>query len=147
MILAFVTGQRAQTLSKLRISEMEKHGDTVRFRIGGHLKTKLPGTAIIEFSRFTQNLAVCPVHLMDTYIALTEDLRTDVFLLTGISFVKPVKAEHVDSIRRWIIHTMTLAGIDISVYKTHSTRSASPSKAAQQHKAGKWSNQSTIAKF
>ena len=145
MLLALVTGQRAQTLSKLRISEMEKHGDTVRFRIGGHLKTKLPGTAIIEFSRFTQNLAVCPVHLMDTYIALTKDLRTDDFLF--ISFVKPFKAVHVDSIRRWIIHTMTLAGIDISVYKTHSTRSASPSKAAQQHKAGKWSNQSTIAKF
>ena len=58
MVLALVTGQRAQTLSKLRISEMEKHGDTVRYCIGGHLKTKLPGTAIIESSRFTKKLAV-----------------------------------------------------------------------------------------
>lgn len=152
MVLALVTGQRAQTLSKLKLSEMERNGDTVRFRIGEHLKTKLPGTAVIEFSKFTPDSAVCPVHLMDMYIALTKDLRSDDFLL--ISFVKPYKAVHVDSIRRWIIQTMTMAGVDTSVYKPHTTRSASTSKAAQQQvpidvilKAGMWSNESTFAKF
>ena len=84
---------------------------------------------------------------------MTKDIRKgqDTLLL---SFVKPHNAVHVDTIRRWIMFLMKLAGINTDVFKAHSTRSASSSKAmtkqvpiSQILKSGTWSKDSTFAKF
>ena len=42
-----------------------------------------------------------------------------------ISCIKPHKAVSRDTISQWIKRFMTAAGIDTSVYKSHTTRAAS----------------------
>ena len=67
---------------------------------------------------------------------------------------KPHKAVHKDTIARWVKKLMTEAGVDTSVYKAHSCRSASASAAKSigiptediLHK-GNWSNANTFLQF
>ena len=116
------------------------------------MKSKAPGTAIVVIKPFKPDKRVCAVTLLKEYIEKTVDLREEDNII--ISFVKPHKAVHVDTIRRWITTVMSFAGIDTSLYKPHSTRAASTSKAKSRQvplteiiKAGMWSNGSTFAKF
>lgn len=152
MIIALITAQRAQTLTKLRLSEMSRVGDKVVFRIGAGLKTKAPGTAVVELKPFDEDKTICPVTLLDLYVNLTAELRSDDHLL--VSFVKPHNKVHVDTIRRWITNVMSLSGIDIEAYKPHSTRAAATSKAKAKQVplevimgAAMWSNSCTFAKY
>ena len=152
MILALITAQRAQTLSKLKLSEMTTTEDRIIFRIGEALKTRAAGTAVVEIKEFKADREICAVTLVKQYVAKTADLREDDNLI--VSFVKPHRAVHVDTIRRWITNVMFLSGINTELYKPHSTRAASTSKAkekqvplAQIMKAAMWSTSSTFAKF
>ena len=62
------------------------------------------------------------------YLHRTETLRvTGSQLLT--SFQKPHQAVSRDTISRWIRTVMQMSGINLDVYKTHSTRAASASAA------------------
>jgi len=90
--------------------------------------------------------------LIEWYIQATATLRDDDYLL--ISYVKPFRAAHVDTIRRWIINVLKLAGIDTNKFTAHSTRSASNSKAKAKHvplstilAAGMWASSSTFGRF
>lgn len=153
MLLALVTAQRAQTLSKLRLSEMTDIGDDrIVFRIGAHLKTKRPGTAVITLKAFPSDPRICVVTLIRLYVEKTKLLRQDDSLL--VSPVKPHKAVHIDTIRRWIMNVMKLAGIDVNLFKPHSTRAASTSKAKLKMvpmncilDSGMWTNETTFSKF
>ena len=70
-----------------------------------------------------------------------------------ISFMKPYRKVSTDTIARWIKTVLRLAGIDTSIFKAHSTRSASTSAATKlgvplhdMSTAG-WSSNSTFGKF
>lgn len=152
MLLALVTAQRAQTLSKLRLSEMTEKDGAIVFRIGDHLKTKQPGTATITLTEFPHDRSICVVTLLKLYVEQTKHLRNDDYLL--MSPIKPHKAVHVDTIRRWLMHIMKLAGVDVEEFKAHSTRSASSSKAKEKQvpldsilAAGMWKSETTFSKF
>ena len=152
MLLALITAQRAQTLSKLKISEMRECDGKLIFRIGESLKTRAPGTAVVELKAYPEDRLLCPVVLIKAYIDATKNFRTDDELI--ISFIKPHRVVHVDTFRRWITSVMGFAGIDTEVYKPHSTRAASTSKAKEKHillenimAAAMWNNASTFAKF
>ena len=83
-------------------------------------------------------------------------LRTKTLRVTGsqllISFQKPYKAVSRDTISRWIRTVMQMSGINLDVYKAHSTRGASVSAAHRAQvpiqqifsKAG-WSSAQTFA--
>ena len=58
------------------------------------------------------------------YLDKTMSLRNDEKQLL-ISYIKPHKAVSRDTISQWIKRFMTAAGIDTSVYKSHTTRAAS----------------------
>lgn len=152
MLLALVTAQRAQTLSLLKLGDLTDKGSEVIFRISAALKTKAAGSAIITLREFTEDSDLCVVRTLKDYIQRTKELRKNDSLL--ISWMKPYKAVHVDTIRRWILCVMELAGIDITLFKAHSTRSASVSKAHNKNvpletilDAGMWNNESTFTKF
>ena len=65
---------------------------------------------------------------LDRYIKVTKELRMSprLFLIS----IKPHARASRATISRWIKSVMEISGIDIGVYKPHSTRSASVSKAA-----------------
>jgi len=152
MLLALTTAQRAQTISKLKISDMQIYKDRIIVRISEALKTRAAGTGVVELHQY-ENPQLCVFSLVQEYIHKTAGIRNGQDNLI-LSFVKPHKVATVDSIRRYILTVMNLSGIDVSVYKPHSTRGASTSKAwgkgvptADIMKVGMWQNAETFAKF
>jgi len=151
MLLALITSQRAQTLSLFRISQLVIRKDSCTFRILQALKNKPPGEEI-NILAFPTDIRICPVNMIQKYVEKTKDLRSDDIFF--VSVVKPHKAVHVDTIRRWILLVLHQAGIDTKKFKAHSTRSAAASKAANKNvpieqilNSGKWASDSTFAKF
>ena len=81
-----------------------------------------------------------------------EERRKQIFYNLGEA--KSHKGVSKDTISRWIRAIRTNAGIDMNVFKQHSTRSAATSKALQLCvpiqdvlKQAGWSNQRTFGRF
>ncbi|CAH3170015.1 unnamed protein product, partial [Porites lobata] len=96
---------------------------------------------------------VCVYSVLSEYIKCTAPLRGGETRLF-ISFVKPYQAVSRDTISRWIKNVMIKAGIDVEVFKPHSTRAASTSKANACQvpidvilKAASWKGDCTFRKF
>ena len=154
MLLALVTAQRAQTLSKLKLGDMVDRGNSIEFRISSALKNKAPGVAQIHLKEFAEDRRICVVTILKLYLSQTKNLRKGGDENVLVSWIKPYNPVHVDTIRRWILIVMGLSGIDTATYKPHSTRAASSSKAKQSMvpidgilAAGMWSKESTFAKY
>ena len=152
MLLALTSGQRAQTLSKLKLSDLKLSASKAVFHISEPLKTKTKGSAIVSFQAYPEK-ELCVVELISNYIRLTSEIRggEDQLLL---SFQKPHKAISVDTVRRYLLTVLDLAGIDTNIYKPHSTRAAATSKAKSKNvpidlilQAGMWTNETTFSKF
>ena len=152
MLLALTSGQRAQTLHKLKIDDLEITKTKAEFRISGALKTKMKGSAVVSFKAYPER-ELCVVGLIDRYLERTKEIRDGEDQLL-ISFQKPHKAVSIDTVRRYLLTVLELSGIDTSIYKPHSTRSAATSKAKAKNvpidsflEAGMWSTESTFSKF
>ena len=110
----------------------------------------------ISYQAYTQEPNLCVVKTLDEYISRTEVWRSgeDCSQLL-LSFVNPHKPVVSTTFSGWLKNVLKKAGIDISTFKTHSTRSASTSKAdlsgapiEEILKRGVgWSNKSTWQKF
>ena len=87
------------------------------------------------------------------YLNRTKDLRKQVDNLL-ISYARPHFAVTKNTISRWIKSMLETAGIDVSIYKSHSTRAAA-STAKKENlfsvedilRTVWWSNVQTFAKF
>ena len=64
MLLALVMALRAETLSKLKLTEMEDTGDQIVFRIGETLKTKAASTAVLTVRSYHPDSRLCGVILI-----------------------------------------------------------------------------------
>ena len=90
--------------------------------------------------------------VLNEYISRTIELRGNTTKLL-ISYVKPHESVSTDTIARWLRSVMEVSGIDVSISKVHSCRSASTSKAEKfvpidvVKNAGGWGNVSTFRKF
>ena len=90
---------------------------------------------------------------MKEYLKRVEPLRgehTRLFMTTQ----PPFKAASQQTISRWIKQTLIKAGLDVSVFSPHSTRSAATTKARSANiplltilKTAGWSKESTFAKY
>ena len=92
---------------------------------------------------------------LNKYLKRTEAWRTngDKFQLL-LSYLKPHVKVHSSTIPRWIKEILEETGVDIDVFKGHSTRSASTSKACLSGTSvddilsrESWSNVSTWQTF
>ena len=106
MLLALVTVQRTQTLSKLDTSCMQETTTGVIFTIRDTLKTTRPGKhlAPIEIRSFTSASRLCQVTYIKHYITKTQSLRNDTRLL--ISYMRPHKPVTNSTVARWIKSTL-----------------------------------------
>ena len=76
-----------------------------------------------------ENANICTVKLFKQYIDVTKSLRsstTCLFITKG----KPYRPASKDTLARWIKSMLHDAGIDTTIFTSHSTRLASTSKAA-----------------
>ena len=116
-------------------------------------KGKAPPT--ISYQVYTQDPNLCIVKTLDEYISHREGWRSgEECSQLLLSFVNPHKPVVSSTISGWLKNILKKAGIDISTFKAHSTRSASTSKAdlsgapiEEILKRGCWSNKSTWQKF
>lgn len=133
-LLALVTAQRVQTLSKIDVKNITIDEKGVIIRVPSTLKTSAVGRCqpSLILPAFTENLKICPVHCLKTYLKRTEVLRrpTEDGLL--ITFKKPHKRASPQTISRWIKQTLIKSGIDTNIFTAHSTRHAATSAAAMR---------------
>ena len=151
MLLALVTAQRTQTLKTRHLMYAGNHDRNYLYHTG-HPETTRPGKHLgpFEIRSFAPDSRLCPVTYTKHYITITHWLRSDSRLL--ISYTKPHKPVTNSTVARWIRSTLQNAGIDVSVFSAHSSRTASSSYSATAQlpladifKAGGWSNARTFA--
>ena len=130
MLLALVTAQRTQTLSKLDTSCMQETTTGIIFTIRDTLKTTPPGKQLapIEIRLFSQDSRLCLVTHIKHYITKTHSLCSDSRLL--ISYTKRHKPITNSTVARWIKSTLKDAGINVTIFSAHSSRTASTSYSA-----------------
>jgi hypothetical protein len=154
-LMALTGVLRRSELQLLRVDEMLDLGDKIQFQVGGLTKTRKVGEGPVtfEFWMYEHEPKLDVTQSIRAYISRTSRLRKNQSQLL-VSFVKPHKAIVACSVARWLQMCMELAGIDTSIYKGHSTKSASVSRAkAGGLSAGeimaraKWRRESTFRKF
>ena len=153
-LIALLSGQRCQTLSLLKLSEMALSDNKCIFHVQSLLKQSRSGKHLhhIEIISYPVNKNLCIITTLKEYISRSSILRSDDQLF--LSYKKPHKAVSKETIARWIRITLNKAGINTNKFKPHSTRSASTSAAAAAGasincimKAAGWSQESTFRKF
>lgn len=133
MLMALTGAMRRSELQLLQIHHMLDKGNAIEFHIEGLTKTRRVGQApyIIKFQEYQQEPKLNVAASIRHYITRTAQIRGEQTQML-ISYVKPHRAITPCSVARWLQTCMFLAGVDTSIYKAHSTRSASTSKAKRQ---------------
>ena len=93
-------------------------------KLKGQVSHHLP---LIEFKTFKDS-EFCVVAQLKHYIKMTAPFRnadTDQLLL---SFVQPHKPVSTTTLWRWCVTVMKQSGVNVNIFGSHSTRSASTSK-------------------
>ena len=153
MLLALLSGQRCQTLHLLSLEDMTLQAQLCTFKISEPISKPGSKALQVQFKAYSTDLHLCVVHHLQVYLERTKPLRGDCKQLL-LSFQKPYQAVSKDTVSRWLKLVLKQAGIDISMFKAHSTRAASTSAAAASNiplstimaSAG-WSNADTFSKF
>ena len=153
-LLALVSAQRCQSIHMLDIDNMQATSDKYIFQLHGRFKHARLGheTMTVVLPAFKDDIRLCIVHTLSVYLSRSEHLRNSSQLF--VSTVRPHKAVTKDTIARWIKVTLRLAGIDVDIFKPHSTRAAATSAAQRKGvqiadilKVAGWSNEKTFATF
>ena len=153
-LFALLSGQRHQTLLVLDVVNMSFTGDAVKFRIAEILKQTRPGYQVPElvFPAYEVEKCLCPVAYSIQYLKVTKNIRMKEKRFF-VSYRKPHSAVTTQTIARWIKTILVRSGIDLSIFKPCSTRSAAASKASLKLQTGTilktigWSNEKTFARF
>ena len=153
-LLALVSAQRCQTIHMLDLDKMLFDKDRYVFTIHDDFKHSRPGNneLNVELPAYTKDIRICIVRTLSIYLRKTKPLRKSSKLF--VSVIEPHKAVSKDTIARWIKATLSMAGIDVTIFKPHSTRAAAKSAAQRQGvtltnilRVAGWSNETTFAKF
>lgn len=155
-LLALITAHRSQTMSKIRVCNIESQSTKVIIKIPDLIKTSRVGASqpILSIPFFDERPEICPARTLNAYLDLTNPMRADIDNLF-ISIRKPYRAVGSQTLSRWVKSTLDMCGIDVSVYSAHSTRHAATSAARSLgvsldriRKTAGWSaNSNTFAKF
>ena len=148
LLLILTTGQRCQTLHAINLENIEVTEKSIKIRIGELLKQTKPNTHLAEAY---DNPNICVVEVLKNYINKTKNIREDsrLFIITQ----KPHTAASKSTIANWIKIGLKLAGIDMTMFTPHSTRSASTSALVSKVpidtiiKTAGWTKDCTFRRF
>ena len=158
MLMALTTASRHSELHKLKVSSMCDKGDIVEFHIGDLTKTRKVGEGplVVQLVPYDPEPKLDVVSCLRQYLAVTKSLRrpaTEGEQLL-ISFRQPHGPLAASSVARWLKMGLTEAGIDVTKYQAHSTRSAATSKVASQGlqmahilERANWSREMTFKRY
>lgn len=154
--LALCTVQRVQTLSKIRLENIQHREKGLHIKITDILKTSIPKSTqpILQLPFFTEKTNLCAATTILHYIERTKSLRGNESYLF-ITTTKPHKRVSTQTLSRWIKEGLERGGVNIEKFKGHSTRHAATSAALRTginieaiRNAAGWSQKShTFCKF
>lgn len=129
-LLCLATGHRIQTLSLIKLSNIQDRGNSLQIKITDRIKNsgKNRKQPLLILPFFEENCKICPTLAIKSYIDRTQNIRNSVNNLF-ISFRKPYKVVSKSTLSRWVKITLGKSGIDITKFSAHSTRHASTSTA------------------
>lgn len=154
-LMSLVSAQRGQTIHYLSLEDMVVSETSVTFIISRPIKQSKPGSkpTVVKFEAYPDNPNICVVTTLKAYLNRTSSLRGGAQQLF-ISHYKPFKPVSRDTISRWVKAVMQKSGIDVNLFKPHSTRAAATSKALLKSvplehilSVAGWSSSDTFAKF
>ena len=157
VLLALTAPKRASELRLLDLRFMRILPEGVEFKLPGLTKTSCEVTSVF-FAKYTDCADLCVLRCLQCYITRTSPFRpvldSDTSRQLLVSYHRPHRPVQSCSISRWIKSVLSSAGIDTSIFKGHSTRSASTSKARSRGvpleevvKMADWSGNSTFKRF
>ena len=155
MLVSLVSAQRGQTIHYLNLDDMTYSETTVTFILSKPIKQSKPGgkSVVVKFTSYPTDSRICVVTTLRNYLARTSILRAYHKQLF-ISYLKPFKPVSRSTISRWIKVVMSKSGINVDLFKPHSTRAASTSKASKSSvpleqilSTAGWSSATTFAHF
>jgi integrase len=133
VLCLLVTSQRGQTIMALKLSELSWEDGEAVFRLSTLLKHNRQGdplnTVILRPFQMCEHL--CVVSALKAYILRTKKLRKPESTQLLVSYIFPYKPISRDTLARWTVTVLRLAGLDTKKFKGHSTRGATASSATR----------------
>ena len=154
-LMSLVSAQRGQTIHFLSLEDMVVSETSVTFVISRPIKQSKPGSkpTVVKFVAYPDNPNICVGTTLKAYLDRTSTLREGAQQLF-VSYSKPFRPVARDTISRWVKTVMEKSGIDVNLFKPHSTRAAATSKALLKSvplehilSVAGWSSYDTFAKF
>ena len=157
--LCILSGQRSQSIGALFPKHMHKSETTFTFYIPKIIKTTTPRfhQEPLEFEAFPQERKLCVHTWLSDYLLRTEGIRENFGMENTtliLSYQYPHHPVKSATLARYVKNFLGQAGIDLTVFTAHSTRSASSSKANNLglslkdiSKAAGWKGHSTFQQF
>lgn len=152
-LLALISAHRLQTLSKIRLENIKQLEDRIEIQIPDRIKSSKPKnfqpTLVLPF--FKEIPSLCLASTLLAYIEKTSRLRPPGENRLILTTKNPIHAASVQTISRYIKTSLTLSGIDTSIFSSYSTRHAATSAAFRAgvnidviRKAAGWSYKSEV---
>lgn len=154
MLMLLLSGQRGQTIHLLDIKNFELSYSRAVFRIPELLKQSRPGFHVgeLRFTGYAPDRRLCVVTVLKEYLKRTLMVRGTAKQLF-LTCRPPIHAASRDTIRRWTRDVLKAAGIDLGMFRPHSTRSAACSKVVPRLtmatilKTAGWTRESTFQTY
>lgn len=156
MLLALSLLLRVAELISIDLKAMVWSSNEVSFSLRVPRKTQHHGSVCkFNLKKLNNDKRLCPVLCLQRYLQVTKHLRNNdtketLFICTKKPFGKPSNA----TMSRWLKSVLFFAGIDVSIFSAHSTRSAAASMAEAKGvsvdvimKAAGWSSKSVFSEF
>lgn len=133
-LLALTTAHRIQTLSWIRLPNIFESDSGFQILIEDRVKTSGVNRdqPCLQIPYFKKNPKLCVATTLKEYLCTTKEIRPQDSNLLFITYKKPYKTVSKQSLSRWVKDTLQQSGIDTTIFKAHSTRHASTSKAFNQ---------------
>ncbi len=128
-LLALISGQRVQTLAAIKLENIKCSTNMIRIFIPDNLKTSGKNVCqpCIVLPEFKKNKKLCVKFTLEEYLNRTKKLRKDEYLF--ISIISPYKKVTSQTISKWLVKLLDMSDVDTTIYKSHSFRHSSTSKA------------------
>ena len=130
MLLALTTGQRAQTLHKVDICNINVAENLIIIPITELVKQSNPNRPnrfALHLKPYKECPDICVVKTLLVYLERTKTLRGTCTKLF-ISTMKPHNPISKDTVSRWLKTVLFEAGVETEIFTAHSTRAAKASK-------------------
>lgn len=155
-LLALVTAHRVQTFSLIDVNNIKIQSSNIIITIPDLIKTSRVNSLqpLLKLPFYNEKHEICPARSLLEYLNKTKLLRNRNNNLF-ISYRKPYNKVTSQTLSSWIKSTLSLSGVDTSVFSAHSTRHSSTSSAKRLgvsldviRKTAGWSESSKVfAKF